>query len=224
MFSVQIAVIILACVLFFGRIFFGFFKRFSPFDSATPINLETTPKTEGNGDFTNEIEDSIDETDTNQIVADEPAEEAANQSNQVNQIDTITQQPSTSHQKRRHFKQIRSKFFPSTRRKGNIPSASDLQSPFIPTLLRSCSVEMYKEKKSTKSTDASNQQSSNEEGSRPETPGSALNVSKIEIDLKDDELDLAPSRLSYGTAAANDTGSIKIENNSKTGSQNPAFQ
>lgn len=129
MFSVQIAIISLACILFFGRIFFGFFKRFSPFDNAPPVIVESQTNLDNNN--TNYLPDDI-------------QDDIKIESTQQNSTVINTNQPANI--KKTQIKKIKTKFFPSTKRKGAVPSASDLQSPFIPSILRSPSIENLQQK------------------------------------------------------------------------------
>ena len=74
-----------------------------------------------------------------------------------------------------NFKKIRSKLFPSTICKQNLPSNEDLQSPYIPSFLRSLSIDKFKEKSS------SNDPLSPNKEPMQETSRSVLNASQIDL-------------------------------------------
>lgn len=241
MFSVQIFVITLTCVLFFGRIFFGFFKRLSPFDSAPVVNFDVK-----NGSINKNNNTNTTNTDTNHDMnfSFEINNEFENDKNRILQtetiqpnpsIDAITIQPSTSNDtqnthKINQFKNLKSKLFPSTKRTKSIPSNSDLQSPFIPTILRSQSIEDFKLKLTQAILESSGSKLDlAEDDTRPETPGDVNIELKDEKELKSTHTTFSssssssssPTRISYGALGKSATSSE--ENSNQTGQKNLAF-
>jgi len=208
MFSVQIAIISLACILFFGRIFFGFFKRFSPFDNAPPVIVESQTNLDNNN--ANYLPDDI---------QDDIKIESTQQNNTV----INTNQPANI--KKTQIKKMKTKFFPSTKRKGAVPSASDLQSPFIPSILRSPSIENLQQKleylKKQKEDNQQQQQqlqiqNLDEPGLRSDS-NLCLNDINIDLNIQDEEIRPAQFGSSYGALDTN------VNMTTSTGNENPAF-
>lgn len=216
MFSVQILIIVLSCILFFGRIFFGFFKRFSPFDSAPIVNFDVNES--DNSDTTRDSSTDM-ENDQKKIIVNQSVNDTS-----TNDIDAniITEQPSPNQNQKSHqLKNIQKKLFPSTKRKG-VPSNSELQSPFIPSLLRSPSIENFKLRLlNSKKINDDLTTNSNADISRPETPGD------VHIELEDDLESSTESksnsspRASYGALGRAENLIEIIEN--QTGLANKAF-
>jgi hypothetical protein len=206
MFSVQIAIISLACILFFGRIFFGFFKRFSPFDNAPPVIVESQTNLDNNN--TNYLPDDI-------------QDDIRIESTQQNSTVINTNQPANI--KKTQIKRIKTKFFPSTKRKGAVPSASDLQSPFIPSILRSPSIENLQQKLIYLKKQKEDNQQQQQQLQNVDEPGlrtdSNLYLNDINIDLtiQDEEIRPAQFGSSYGALDTN------VNMTTSTGNENPAF-
>jgi hypothetical protein len=232
--TVQILIITVACCLFVGRLFFGFFKRLSPFHKHSgsscqiPHDLNATQTSANQLDTTeayNKLESAVDEQGD-----DEPDEEA----------DVHTEQPTsataTPKKKRRNIFKRKNKRY------------EIFQSPFIPSILRHVSSDYmnigeskpksnsFKAKSSqdqqaeTETVDLATLVASHKDNREPARCESAIGGSQIELILNS-SLDsnalnqsASPADITSDEVAASTSRRAKRQAEKTIGLRNVAFQ
>jgi len=206
--TVQILVITFSCILFFGRLFFGFFKRLSPFHkySGSSCQINNTQLENESPNISNEFEhdDSF-----NQIDKKPKTQQPLSASSSLN-ID----KQSKKKKHRKLFAKYKTKY--------------EFQSPFVPVLLRKSTGEHGVKLISMNSTNDSdlNSSSTNFKGfveARTDTTTAINSLNEIEL------VHETQTRKTFNLskiATSNSYGALKEQNDeevNETGSANSAY-